>query len=73
MFGCLYAYQHLLINGKKTDIKKGQVILNKYIDKILFTKDDYMNLDIKNKIWMKLEKKSLQGTCRLRNFFNIGV
>ncbi|WP_307993505.1 glycosyltransferase [uncultured Intestinibacter sp.] len=73
MFGCLYAYQQLLRNGKKTDIKKGQVILNKYIDKILFTKDDYMNLDIKNKIWMKLEKKSLQGTCRLRNFFNIGV
>lgn len=73
MFGCLYAYQQLLRNGQKTDRKKGQVILKKYIENVLFTKEDYMNLDTKNKIWVKLGKKSLQGTCRLRNFFNIGV
>lgn len=73
MFGCLYAYQQLLRNGQKDDIKKGKVILKNYIDNVLFTKEDYMNLDTKNKIWMKLEKKSLQGTCRLRNIFNVGV
>lgn len=73
MFGCLYAYQQLLLTGQKTDIKKGKAILNKYIEKILFTEEEYRNLDIKNKIWMKLEKKSLQVTCVLRNFLNIGV
>ncbi len=73
MFGCLYAYQQLLLNGQKTDIKKGKAIVNKYIENILFTKEEYMNLDSKNKIWMKLEKKSLQVTCILRNFLNIGV
>lgn len=73
MFGCLYAYQQLLLHGKKNDIKKGRSILKKYVDNILFAKEDYMDLDTKNKIWIKLEKKSLQGTCRLRNFFNIGV
>ena len=54
MFGCLYAYQQLLRNGQKTDIKKGKVILKKYIENVLFTKEDYMNLDTKNKIWVKL-------------------
>lgn len=73
MFGCLYAYQQLLKNGQERDIKKGKYILNKYIKSVLFTKNDYLDLDIKTKIWITMEKKSLKYTCILRNFFNIGV
>lgn len=68
----MYSYQRLLKTKQIYEINKGKKILKQYIDKILFTKSDYKELDIKHKIWVILGKKSLGITCRIRNLFNIG-
>lgn len=72
LFSCMYSYQRLLKTKQIYEINKGKKILKQYIDKILFTKSDYKELDIKHKIWVILGKKSLGITCRIRNLFNIG-
>ena len=72
IFGSLYAYQRLLKDGEESDIEKGKKILSEYINRISFTKRDYSNLNFKNKIWIKLGKISLELTCRIRNFLEIG-
>ena len=72
IFSCLYSYQRLLKEGEKLDRKKGKKILNRYINNIMFTKEEYLCLNLKNKIWVTISKKSLEIACKIRNFFNIG-
>lgn len=72
LFGCMYSYQQLLKTKQKKEINKGRKILKRYIDNILFTRSEYRELNIKNKIWIILVKRSLGITCRIRNLFNIG-
>lgn len=72
LFGCMYSYQQLLRTKQIEEINKGKKILKQYINKILFTRSDYRELNIKNKIWITLGKVSLGITCRIRNLFNIG-
>lgn len=73
VFSSLYAYQKLLETGDKLNIKKGKSILKEYIKNISFSLQDFVRLDLKNKIWIILIKISFGFTCRVRSFLNIGV
>lgn len=69
----LYLYQCMIRTDNVEEKDKCKQLLQEYLTKLTFTKEERKKLSLQERIWISLANISLGATCQIRNILKIGV
>ena len=70
---CIFQGQMVLRHLPKQERKKAFMYLNDVKNRYPIRSSDYANRKITHRMWLGISRVSLQGVCRLKNLFGVGL